>query len=150
MFGLVLLASCAEMETTVGDAGSVPNWLRIENFQACLDRIPLGATDEQRMLARNACKRDANTRIPIMVITVSDRATGHPIKKAADVTFHNQEKRIELATDAKGELSFTNSHFKDDEETTISIKAEGFAPLINVKCPCNRRIYFLAKLSGPQ
>ncbi len=84
-----------------------------------------------------------------MVITVSDRSTGHSIKKAADVTFHNQEKRIVLATDAEGELSFANTHFKDDEETTISIKAEGFV-LLNVKCPCNRRIYFLTKLSTPQ
>lgn len=148
--GLVLLASCAGMETSVGDAGSVPSWLRKENVQACLGRIPLSATDGQRMLARKACKRDADTRIPIMVITVSERSTGHQIKKAADVTFHNQGKRIVLATDAGGALSFANSYFKDDEETTISIKAEGFVPLINVKCPCNRRIYFLAKLSAPQ
>ena len=56
-------AGGATPSTTAGGLGEAASGAVEDTLKACLARIPKDATDGQRMIAQDSCKRDEATRI---------------------------------------------------------------------------------------
>ena len=56
-------AGGATPATSAGEPGEAASGAVEDTLKACLARIPKDATDGQRMIAQDSCKRDEATRI---------------------------------------------------------------------------------------